>query len=469
MTRDRESRGATPAEELRFATEDAEMALVGCLLQDWSAVEVAMAIVGPDDLLFPGCRDLYAVIVATLREHKTVDLLLVMDTAKRLGIGITAEEIQTALARAPFTPNVEKYAMLCLDYARRRKSIEEAGRLAIAAHDLSQPYDEVAAKVAWGLLQTTGAKAAEEQSAGDVARQVLTQYEQYHENPQPVRGVSTGMRSIDAMLGGLPTGLIVVGAGTHVGKTAWACALAQNVAANGQRVAYFTHEMRAKQLAGRLILSVARIDMMKAWKGECSAAEMETLTASAHIIGDLPLWWIDQTEANTVADIAARAYRDKARYGLDLIIVDSLGLYVPRSSDQRNLRIGEATLALLSIATTLDIPIVALHHVGRAAEQRADNRPQLSDYLWSSYVERDADIAAFLWREELNATKASGAANPAGRRMEFIVRKNRQSGRLGTALLYFGEFAEVHALETGQKGGPPRDDADDWNQEAIPL
>jgi len=460
---------ASPADELSFATEDAEFALVGSLLQNWSAMEIAVAIIRPEDLLFPTMRDLYAAIIATIREHGASDLLLIMDKAKRMGLGIKAEEIQAALARAPFSPNVEHYARLCLDYARRRTSIELAGDLAVASHDLSSPYEQVAARIAWQLLQATGANKAEGSSALDVAGRVLAQYEEFHLDPQLVRGVATGMRSIDAMLGGLPTGLTVVGAGTHIGKTAWACAMAQNVAANGQRVLYFTREMKAEQLAGRLILSVARVDMMVARRGECNEAEMETIRAAAHIIGDLPLTWVDSGEVNTIADIAARAYQEKAQRGLDLVVVDSLGLYVARSSDQRNLRIGEATLALLSIASALDVPIVVLHHVGRVAEGRKDTRPKLSDYLWSSYVERDADIGAFLWREELNTIKASGAANPAGRRMEFIVRKNRLSGRIGTALLYFGQFAEVHELETGQKGDPPREGGDEYEQEEIPL
>lgn len=457
-----------PQEQLRFATEDAEWALVGSLLMDPSASPLARSIVTPDELLFPTCRDLYSATLAALERHGAADLLLIVATAQKLGLGVKQEEVQMALARAPFAPNVQHYAVLCRDYARRRQCVELASNVALASHDLSSEYGAEIARVAWRLLQTSGTVEAEATSPRDVADGVLAQYEEYAADPQQVRGVGTGMRSIDTMLGGLPSGLIVVGAGTHVGKTAWACSLARNAAAEGRRVLYFTREMKASQLAGRLVLSVARVDIMTAWKGECSEAEMETIRASAHIIGDLPLVWIDAQEASTIADVAARTYREKAERGVSLVVLDSLGLYVPRSGDNRNLRMGEATLGLLSLASAVDLPIVALHHVGRATEGRKEKRPQLTDYLWSSYVERDADIAAFLWREELNTRKADGTPNPAGRMMEFIVRKNRLTGRIGTAMLYFGEFAEVETLSSG---GPPTEEIhlEGYEQEEIPL
>lgn len=428
-------------------TREAEEGLVGSLLVDPSWIPQVRAMLQPDDFLINALADAYQAILSAYAISGTADPLLVQTEAAKLGVLVDAQDLIRWITGDQFALNALRYAELIKDGAVRRHVLGCASGLAAAAIDPSSNIPAEAAKAARALLH-----ASTSESGKDPVAAVEARVDEWRKNPLApgqVRGVPTGMPAIDRLLGGLEPSLVVVGAGTHVGKTAWACQVARNAASHGFRTMYATKEMLAGQLITRLACSVSKVDLYRLKSGRIDDGEFEVVRQALGILRELPLWWDDSSR--TIDELIGKAHALRATKKLDLLIVDSLGLFVPRTTDQRPIQIGQATEALLGAAADLEVPVVVLHHLGRSVQQRS--RPQMEDLQWSSFIEQDADIVAFLWRAELNASLADGTPNRKGRTMEFIVRKNRLTGRFGTAMLYFGEFTEIERYAEETDGG----------------
>ncbi|WP_333825622.1 replicative DNA helicase, partial [Pinisolibacter sp.] len=230
-------------------------------------------------------------------------------------------------------------------------------------------------------------------------------------------GISTGIASLDARLGGLQRSDLVILAGRPaMGKTSLATNIAFNIAAahraeeqpdgtmktvDGGAVGFFSLEMSSEQLATRIISEQAEIPSNKIRRGDITDAEFEKLVGAAQTMQSIPLW-VDQTGGISIAQLAARARRLKRQRGLDVLIVDYLQLLTgsARKGDSRVQEITEITTGLKALAKELNVPIVALSQLSRQVENRDDKRPQLADLRESGSIEQDADVVMFVYREE---------------------------------------------------------------------
>jgi replicative DNA helicase len=320
--------------------------------------------------------------------------------------------------------------------------LRHASDLAQVAHEGGENLSEKSTQIGSLLM---GRRFAINGKDPDTMQALKTQIQEWANDPlRPgeVRGIATGFRSVDTMLGGLSPSLFICAATTSMGKTAFACQTAVNVAKAGHRVLYLTKEMSTEQVLTRMACAESKIDWLRIQAGTLTGEEIGRLMKAIDVISDLPLV-IDDTCYN-IMDVSAIINTQEHRSSL--LVVDYLGLFVPREVEHRSLKLGCASQTLLAISRQEKCTVLALHQIGRKVADRKDKRPQLSDLQWSGMLEQDADIVGFLYREELNTQLASGAANSKGREMELIVRKNRLTGRLGKSLLYFGEFAELHDL-----------------------
>ena len=236
-----------------------------------------------------------------------------------------------------------------------------------------------------------------------------------HKRDGNLSGVSTGLRDLDGIMGGLhPSDLIILAARPSMGKTALATNIAFNAAydykfetdpngnkktTDGAVVGFFSLEMSAEQLASRILSEQAQIASDKMRRGTLTNDEFDKLVLASQELHKLPIF-IDDTPALSVSALRTRARRLKRNEGLGLIIVDYLQLMESsQRTDNRVQEISEITRGLKTLAKELNVPVLALSQLSRAVEQREDKRPQLSDLRESGTIEQDADVVSFIFRQ----------------------------------------------------------------------
>jgi len=259
-----------------------------------------------------------------------------------------------------------------------------------------------------------------------------------------ITGISTGFRDLDALTSGLqPSDLIVIAARPSMGKTMLCLNLARHAAVNlGIPVFIFSLEMAREQLAQRLLCAEAHVDSQRLRSGFLSEADWPKLTDALGRLSKAPIY-IDDTPNLSVLEIRAKARRVKAEHGLGMIIIDYLQLMRTRGrAESRQQEISEVSRALKALARELEVPVVAASQLSRAVEQRTDKRPLLSDLRESGAIEQDADLVAFIYREDYYKPQTD-KKNIA----EIIIAKQR-NGPVGKVELYFKkEYGEFQGLE----------------------
>ena len=305
-----------------------------------------------------------------------------------------------------------------------------------------------------------------------------------HKRDGQLSGVSTGLRDLDQIMGGLhPSDLIILAARPSMGKTALATNIAFNAAYdykvetdnNGEKtvidgavVGFFSLEMSAEQLAARILSEQAQIASDKMRRGTLTNTEFDKLVVASQQLHQLPIF-IDDTPALSVSALRTRARRLKRNEGLGLVVVDYLQLMDGSSrTDNRVQEISEITRGLKTLAKELDVPVLALSQLSRAVEQREDKRPQLSDLRESGTIEQDADVVSFIFRQAYYDERNEPVQRPeesidkyAARRSEWeerseqnryiaelIIGKQRH-GPTGTTKLHFnGMYTRFGDLDT---------------------
>ena len=260
-------------------------------------------------------------------------------------------------------------------------------------------------------------------------------------------GIPSGFKEFDDLTSGFQNSeLIIIAARPSVGKTAFALNIAQNVGIRQKKsVAIFSLEMSKEALIQRMMCSEARIDSQKLRKGFLSDEDWAPLTTAAGKLAEANIF-IDETPAITDMKLRAKARRIQSRHGLDIIIVDYLQLMTStkRRNEGKTQEISEISRSLKALARELNVPVIALSQLSRAVESRSrtDKRPILSDLRESGAIEQDADVVAFLYREELYNpdTENKGIA-------EVIIQKQR-NGPTGTIKLkFFDKYTRFENLE----------------------
>ena len=256
-------------------------------------------------------------------------------------------------------------------------------------------------------------------------------------------GISTGLIDMDNKLGGLhPSDLLILAGRPSMGKTSLATNVAFNIAKaykkgvrpdgsegaiDGGVVGFFSLEMSAEQLAGRILAEASEISSHKIRQGDMTEQEFRRFVEAAKTLESCPLY-IDDTPALPISQVAARARRLKRTHGLDLIIVDYLQL-LRGTSDNRVQEIAEISMGLKAIAKELNIPVMALSQLSRQVESRDDKRPQLSDLRESGSIEQDADVVMFVFREEYYAEREKPSEDKLDEMAAWQERMSRLHGK----------------------------------------
>lgn len=251
-----------------------------------------------------------------------------------------------------------------------------------------------------------------------------------------ITGIPTGYRDLDSILGGLQrSDLIIVAARPSVGKTAFALNVAQNVAVRtNETVAVFSLEMSASQLVTRMVSAEGNLEASKMRMGDLGTEDWSKLATAAGVLGGTNIV-IDDSPGITVHDIRSKCRRLKKQEGLGLIVIDYLQLIDSvkkgRGAENRQQEVSEISRTLKHLARELDVPVIALSQLSRGVEQRQDKRPMMSDLRESGSIEQDADIVAFLYRDDYY-----NAETEKKNIIEIIIAKQR-NGPVGTVELVF--------------------------------
>ncbi len=342
----------------------------------------------------------------------------------------------------PALSNLDSYIRIVKDKATLRKLIFSAQKIIDRCFIGEEEPDEILAGAEETLLKLGEARAGEKlESPSTVIEKFPGGISAFLDPSQRVSGLSTGFTKFDEMTGGMHGGeLIILAARPSMGKTALAMNIAQHVATHPQMrkpVAVFSLEMSSASLLTRLLCSAARVDQHKYRAGFLNADERRKLQFALNDLTESPLF-LDDTAGVNLMDVHAKLRRMKAEHGLSLVVIDYLQLMSSRGrSENRNQEVSAISRGLKLMAKDLDVPFLVLSQLSRAAETRVgDHKPQLSDLRDSGSIEQDADLVAFIFREEVYKRDREDIKGLA----DLIIAKQR-NGPIGTVPLRFiGSF-----------------------------
>lgn len=416
---------------------EAEQSVLGAMFLEREAVLVAAEILQPEDFYRDAHRYIFEAILELEEKGRPADLVTVTETLRQQGrledVGGLAY-VTTLAQSVPTAANVEYYARIVEEKSILRRLIREATRIVQNSYEATDEAAAILDEAEQAILRISQYR----NHSGffpvkDLISAAYDRIEYLYQTKGGVTGIPTGFKDLDRLTAGLqPSDLIIVAARPAMGKTSFALNIALHVALEAKiPVAIFSLEMSREQLIMRMLSSEAGIDGQRLRTGFLDEEDWLLLTTAMARLSEAPIY-IDDTPNITVMDIRAKARRLVQEQGQALILLDYLQLVNSRRSfESRQQEITEISRGLKALARELQVPVVALSQLSRAVEQRQDKRPVLSDLRESGAIEQDADVVAFIYRDEYYNpdTEKKGIA-------EIIIGKQR-NGPTGLVQLAF--------------------------------
>lgn len=427
---------------------EAEESVLGGILLDNDAINVALELIRPEDFYRATHRSIFEAMASLSDRREPIDVITLSQQLRAAGsledIG-GIEALSRMAALVPSAANVGYYARLVKETALKRRVIHEATEIITEAFKESKGVEDFLDSVEQRIFAVSEYRVAPAfYKVGEVVKDAIKHVENLYDKKQLVTGVSTGFERLDFMTAGFQPGdLIIVAARPSMGKTSLALGIAQHAAiVDGKGVAVFSLEMSKEQLVLRMLCSEGGVDSSKVRTGHLGERDFPRLVEAASRIAEAPVF-IDDTPAVTVTECRAKARRLHREHKLSLIVVDYLQLMrSPAYSNSREQEISDISRSLKALAKELHVPVVALSQLNRSVESRTDRRPIMSDLRESGAIEQDADVIGFIYRDEVynKETEEKGIA-------EFIIAKQR-NGPTGTVKLHFAsEITRFYSLD----------------------
>ncbi len=429
---------------------EAEQAVLGAIFLEPSALTVASEILIPEDFYRASHQKIFNAMLKLNDEGKVVDLVTVTEelaAAKLIEDTGGVSYLSELASSVPTAANIEYYARIVEEKSLLRRLIRTATEIASDGYSREDEVEALLSEAEKNILAVAQRKnAGAFHNIKDVLVRTYDNIEQMHQNAGEITGLETGFIELDRMTAGFQRNdLIIVGARPSVGKTAFALNIAQNVAhKTGENIAIFSLEMGAEQLVMRLLCAEGNIDAQRLRTGTLTDDDWGKLTMAMGSLSSSGIF-IDDTPGVRISDIRSKCRRLKQEHGLGMILIDYLQLILGsgRAGENRQQEVSEISRSLKQLARELQVPVIALSQLSRGVEQRQDKRPMMSDIRESGSIEQDADIVAFLYRDDYY-DKESENKNI----IEIIIAKQR-NGPTGTVSLAFvKEYNKFVNLET---------------------
>ena len=421
------------------SSDESERVILGAILLDNSVIAQAVEHLRAEDFYSPLNRRVFAAMIALFEKQKQIDPILIGEELKKEGSLESMGGIATITNLTfglPHFSNVEAYIKVVNDKSVVRNLIRTCNSItseALAEEDDAEVILDNAEQQIFAI-----AEARTKQSfsrIAPIADRVLARVKDYSKGEGTgITGLSTGFRELDEMTSGLQrTDLVIVAGRPSMGKTALCLTLAQNAALYSKAVvAVFSLEMSKEQLVTRMLASEAHINAHRFRTGHLMSNEWERLANAIGTLSEARMF-IDDTPAISALEIRAKCRRLAAEQKqLDLIVIDYLQLMGgSKRSESRQQEVSQISRELKGLAKEMDVPVVALSQLSRAPEARNPPKPLMSDLRESGSIEQDADVVAFIYREDYykETEENKGLA-------ELIISKQR-NGPTGTVKLAF--------------------------------
>nr|WP_176835571.1 MULTISPECIES: replicative DNA helicase [unclassified Paenibacillus] len=416
---------------------EAEQAVLGAILLDGDALVTAMERITDEDFYRGAHKHIFEAMIEIAEANEPVDLITLtarlQDKQQLEEVGGISYLSQLANA-VPTAANVDYYAQIVEEKSMLRRLIRAATQIVSNGYAGEDEVGTLLSDAEARIMEISQARSGSGFIAiRDVLMEVFEKVEMLFNQKGSTTGIKSGFSDLDKMTSGFQrSDLIIVAARPSVGKTAFALNIAQNIGVREKEtVAIFSLEMGAAQLVQRMICAEANVDAGRMRTGFLEPDDWEKLTMAIGSLSEANIY-IDDSPSVTVADIRAKCRRLKKEKGLGMILIDYLQLIHGRGKgDNRQQEVSEISRTLKQIARELDVPVIALSQLSRGVEQRQDKRPMMSDLRESGSIEQDADIVAFLYRDDYY-DKESEKKNI----IEIIIAKQR-NGPVGTVELAF--------------------------------
>jgi replicative DNA helicase len=417
---------------------EAEASVLSRILLESTTLLEVVEILAPGDFYSTRHQKIFAAMTDLFNRNEPIDAVTVANHLKESG---QLEQVGGAayLARLldePPAVDAPHYARIIHDKAVLRRLIEKSNAIAKRCFLEQGNADDIVEYAEASIFEVTQKKAR--QAFYPLSKLIdgnIDFLEEKQKNKSLVTGVPTGFTQLDNLTSGLQNSDLIILAGRpSMGKTALALNIARNAAVDGGvPVAIFSLEMSKEQLSLRMLCAEARIDSSRLRSGFFSMEDWERVTEAAGVLSAAPIF-IDDSASLSAMDVRAKARRLKMEKNIGLIIIDYLQLMQGRAgAERRDLEISEISRGMKALAKEISLPVVALSQLNRMLEQRTDRRPRLSDLRESGALEQDADVVAFIYRDEVYNKEET---NPRKGIAEVILAKQR-NGPTGDALLTF--------------------------------
>ncbi len=427
---------------------DAEESVIGSLLIDPESLNRVSSFLYPMDFYVSKNRWCYEGVLSLFGRDEAVNQVTLaheLSLQGRLDEAGGSDYLGHLVATVPTSVHIEQYARIVRQCSVMRQLIAAAGDIAKLGYEGTTDVESTMGRAEELIFNVrTGRETRDFRHIREVLDVYMEESAAVHvAGDHHLAPVSTGFDQIDQLLGGgmQRSDMLVIAARPSLGKSTLAVNIARNAAMSGQTVGMFSLEMSSEQIALRLLASEANVNSYFLRIGHLSESEYRRVLDAIGALSDLPIF-IDDTPIQGIVEMRGKARRLQAERGLDLLIVDYLQLIAGSGrSDNRVQEMGEISRSMKGMARDLDIPVLSCSQLSRAVEQRPSHRPMLSDLRESGSIEQDADVVAFIYREDVYTTREEwDRRNPTQQYpeniAELIVSKHR-NGPVGGIHLYF--------------------------------
>jgi replicative DNA helicase len=429
---------------------DAEESVLGAMMLSPGAIGAVSEILDAGDFYRESHSKIYRAALALYARGEPVDAITLVDELEQRGELEDAggrTRVHELAALVPASANAGHYARIVREMATLRGLIRAGGDISKLGWDrVGEPADLVdrAEQIVFDLSQSR--VSTEFSHIETLLKESFERITALYEAGEEITGVPSGFRDVDRLTSGFqPGNLVIVAARPSMGKSAFGLCAASNIAIRHQvPVALFTLEMSKAEVTQRLMCSEAKVESQRLRSGKLAPDDWPRLTAACDKLAKAPIY-VDDTGSITMMEIRSKARRLKSKEPtLGLIVVDYLQLMTSGSNvESRVQEVSQISRNLKILARDLDTPILAMSQLSRAVEQRHDKRPILSDLRESGSIEQDADLVAFIYRDEYY-----NEDSPDQGLAEVILAKHR-NGPTGTERLSFlkryAKFADLAA------------------------
>ena len=443
--------------ELRVQPQDliAEQSVLGSVFISPEKLIAVREYIDPEDFYKYAHRVIFKAMISLSDQNDAIDATTVraiLDNQGDLqnigGISYLVELVNSV----PTSANAEYYAKIVAEKAMLRRIISRLTEAVNQAYEGAINSEDIISGAEKALIDVN--ERSNRSGFRKISDVLAVNYENLEVRSQQitdVTGLATGFRDLDKITTGLhPDQLIILAARPAVGKTAFVLNIAQNVGTKMNRpVAIFSLEMGAESLVDRMLASEGMVDAHNLRTGQLTEQDWQNITLAQGTLADAPIY-IDDTPGIKVTEIRARARKldQELEKGLGLIVIDYLQLITGTRPENRQQEVSDISRQLKILAKELGVPVIALSQLSRGVEQRQDKRPVLSDIRESGSIEQDADIVAFLYRDDYydRGDKDEGQEQLVDNTIEVILEKNRAGARGTVKLMFQKEYNKFSSI-----------------------